>query len=374
MSETSSVPSVVASAVAEAPPGVKASEEDHEETAESMQDEHDEVHVQEIAPSCANVAPKAATPSAVAPTAPSATLPSRSANASRRSASQPSVRASGVRASDVNSGPHGSQLVYALGELSYDFGFEARLDYFIQQLGGKEANPLDPVKMADHLKNQQEDSNALIWTLHIDGNPVYAIEPADQFAVITYLRLVDFLVAQENEGVERISLAGSITGHTRLFNGTVIPTVSPVLRGMFNWNIESLITACFGARPPEGDAARPRYDEQTKQMRSFLERIYYELRNLGTSQQHRAMNFAATNAFQAKEVFVDAVKEDLVLDTIGVEPSPICRPDSDCWDVQLRFFDPKKIHERARKIYRYTVDISDFVPVTVGTLRTWFVY
>ena len=42
---------------------------------------------------------------------------------------------------------------------------------------------------------------------------------------------------------------------------------------------------------------------ETKGLRSFLERIYYQLRNLGTGAQDRAMNFAATNAFQTKEVF-----------------------------------------------------------------------
>jgi cyanobactin maturation PatA/PatG family protease len=266
-------------------------------------------------------------------------------------------------------------MVFSIGELSYDFGFEARLDYFIQRLGGKEANPVDPLKMAEHLRDNQEDANALIWTLNMDATPVYAIEPEDQFAVPTFLQLIRFMVEQEKEGVERISLAGHITGSTRLFNGSVVPTVAPVLRGMFNWNIEHLTQACFGEPPAEKEKeARAQYDEKSKGLRSFLERIYFQLRNLGTSAQDRAMNFAATNAFQSKEVFEDAVKEQMVLDAIGVERSPICRPDSDCWDVKLRFFDPAHRQERARKVYRYTVDVSDYVPVTVGRLRTWFEY
>ena len=146
--------------------------------------------------------------------------------------------------------------------------------------------------------------------------------------------------------------------------------------------VEDLIGAIFNggksggeesAKAPGGEAGAA-HEAQTTGVLNFMQRVYYELRNLGTSAQDRAMNYAATNAFQLKEVFEDAFKEDLQLDRIGVEPSPICRPDSDCWDVKLQFFDPVKIHERARKVYRYTIDVSDVVPVTVGKLRTWYVY
>ena len=61
------------------------------------------------------------------------------------------------------------------------------------------------------------------------------------------------------------------------------------------------------------------------------------------------------------------------LDTIEVERSPICRQYSDCWDVKLMFFNPSKVFEQARKVYRFTVDVSDVVPVMVGDVRSWFV-
>ena len=35
-----------------------------------------------------------------------------------------------------------------------------------------------------------------------------------------------------------------------------------------------------------------------------------------------------------------AKKKVIRLDAITVEKSPICRLDSDCWDVKLKFFDP----------------------------------
>jgi len=61
------------------------------------------------------------------------------------------------------------------------------------------------------------------------------------------------------------------------------------------------------------------------------------------------------------------------LDGIGVTRSPICRPHSDCWDVELTFFFPERPVQTVRKFYRYAVDVNDVVPVTMGKMRTWFV-
>ena len=58
------------------------------------------------------------------------------------------------------------------------------------------------------------------------------------------------------------------------------------------------------------------------------------------------------------------------LDTITVEKSPICRLDSDCWDVKLKFFDPEN-NRRAKRVFRFTIDVSDSIPVTLGEVRTW---
>ena len=75
-----------------------------------------------------------------------------------------------------------------------------------------------------------------------------------------------------------------------------------------------------------------------------------------------------------KEVFEDAFSEDLFLNKISAVESPVSRPDSDCWDVVLEFFNPKERLTAARKLYRYTIDVSDIMPVTVGDLRTWHAY
>lgn len=58
------------------------------------------------------------------------------------------------------------------------------------------------------------------------------------------------------------------------------------------------------------------------------------------------------------------------LQSLEVERSPFCRKDSDCWDVKIRFFDPENVL-RAKRVIRYTIDVSDIMPVTLGEVRVW---
>mgnify|MGYP003705123113 CR=1 FL=1 len=44
-------------------------------------------------------------------------------------------------------------------------------------------------------------------------------------------------------------------------------------------------------------------------LRRFLDRVYYDMRNLGVLSADRALNYAATNAFQAAIVFSDVLAE-----------------------------------------------------------------
>ena len=155
----------------------------------------------------------------------------------------------------------------------------------------------------------------------------------------------------------------------------MVPIIWPELRGMYSWNTSALIEAVCGP-PPAGNASQKVKDKSVQKAQSvanFLLRVYDELRNLGITPQERAINFAATHAFLVAKVFEDAIKEGMDLDTIEMERSPICRLDSDCWDVKLTFFNPSKVFEQAGKVYRFTVDVSDVVPVTVGPVRSWFV-
>lgn len=291
--------------------------------------------------------------------------------------------ASGVTASQAPSELASSQLVYALGTLGYDFGSEARRDTFKQlmppfDLGGGTmvpANPYDARQMADYLASDISEARSLIWTLNIELTPVYAIEPKGPFAREAYLALQELLTGQiqpssSSSYIERVSIPGVVSGRTvKLFSGQVVPVIEPQsTRGIYGWKINNLVQAAFAqVQAAEGDANE---EEMRRTLDSFLNRIYYDLRNLGTTSQDRALNFAVTNAFQAAATFSEAVAVGMELDSITVEKSPFCRLDSDCWDVKLKFFDPEN-SRRAKKIFRFTIDVSDLIPVTLGDVKSW---
>lgn len=288
----------------------------------------------------------------------------------------------GIGASQAPSDLEKYQLVYALGTLGYDFGSEARRDSFKQLMPAYEidnttvpANPYDARQMADYLEQNPSEAKALIWTLNLELTPIYAIEPVGAFGRDVYGILQEFLAGQveaedSEDYVERVSIPGVLTGRTvKLFSGQVVPVIEPHnTRGMYSWKVNTLVSAALETVRSTADGATEETMRRT--LGSFLNRIYYDLRNLGTTSQDRALNFAATNAFQAASTFAEAVATGMELDSINVEKSPFCRLDSDCWDVKLKFFDPEN-SRRAKKVYRFTIDVSDMIPVTLGEVRSW---
>ncbi|WP_293086030.1 hypothetical protein [Moorena sp. SIO3H5] len=331
-------------------------------------------------------------------------------------------------------------LVYAIGTIGYDFATEARQDSFKQlmplvdsqnvnrellaEYGNIDtavpANPFDVRQMTNYLlgtpdlddndnldldehnyyevkRNEGTDNlseaQSLIWTLNLELTPIYAIEPKGPSAQLVYKQLSKFLEGQAlpqiqdnsyNKGyIDKVSVPGILTGKTvQLFSGQVVPVLELYnLRGLYGWHIEVLIQDVIDAVTAGGIAEDTTLDEVSEAtgyaLRAFLQRIYYDLRNLGQTSQERAFNYAATNAFQFADALVTVLQTSssssagsMQLDTIGVERSPFCRVDSDCWDVKLKFFDPEN-DRRAKKILRYTIDVSDMMPVTMGQPRIW---
>lgn len=280
-----------------------------------------------------------------------------------------------VAASNTPCGEGGAgQPVFALGQLGYDFRTEARRDSIMQHMEPP-GSPHDPNQLLAYLEKNPWDASAIIWTLNMDATPIYAIQARAPIASETYQRLRQFLNEQTKGEIERISVGGEIYGNVRLMSGQAVPIIWPELRCMYSWTTNALIK-CICGDPPLKSAKpqeRETYACKVEAVTNFLERIYHELRNLGTTPQERAINYTATNALNAEKICENALKEDMQLDTIAVERSPICRMDSDCWDVKLTFFNPKKVFEQARKVYRFTVDVSDFCPVMVGKVRSWHV-
>ncbi|NET10709.1 MAG: PatA/PatG family cyanobactin maturation protease, partial [Symploca sp. SIO2B6] len=274
--------------------------------------------------------------------------------------------------------------VYALGTLGYDFGTEARRDSFKQLMPDVDvesirfpANPYDARQMVRYLDENISEAQALIWTLNLEQTPLYALLPTGPFAREVYGCLHQLLTGHiapldDEDYVEHVSIPGFLTNYTvRLFSGQVVPVVEVChLRGLYGWHVNELVNEAVAVI----QAVNGAIDTVALQtaLTSFLNRVYFDLRNLGKVSRDRALNFAVTNAFQAASTFADAIGQGMQLDSIGVEKSPFCRRNSDCWDVKLKFFDPEN-GDRARKVYRFTIDVSDIVPVTLGSVRSWSV-
>lgn len=266
-------------------------------------------------------------------------------------------------------GAHGPQLVYALGRIGYDFGTEARRDSFIQAMPHDENNPHVTEDLLSYFDAAPYEAPGLIWTLNLDATPIYAIEPAGPFAAAGYERLRETLSGQFRDGVELVSVPGVIGGKVRLQSGQVVPVIVPALRGLFSWSTQALVEHVIGTRS-DNNEEQVDYDRQAHGLSDFLNRIYYDLRNLGITPEDRALNFAATNAAQVADVVRSATSDLMDLDTLTVYRSPICRPDSDCFDVEVVFFNPGNI-TAARRVYRFTIDVSDIIPVSIGSMRSW---
>jgi subtilisin family serine protease len=274
-------------------------------------------------------------------------------------------------------------LVYALGNISYDFGTEARRDSFKQLMPPVEVdgnvvppNPYDARQLVAYIGSHAYEARALIWTLNIELTPIYALEPGGAFGANIYELLNEMLAGEvlaesDPDHIQRVSMPGRLTGRTvRLFSGQNVPVLqleNP--RGSYGWKTNALVEQAAQA---VGSRAGATADTGTiaSNLRSFLDRVYYDLRNLGVLSSDRALNFAATNAFQAATVFSEALGSGMQLENIETEPSPFARVDADAWDVKLKFFDPDNTR-RARKVYRFTVDVSEMMPVTLGEVRSW---
>lgn len=266
-------------------------------------------------------------------------------------------------------------LVYALGNLGYDFGLEARLDFFKQYMTNPNQSVKNPYSIRDmyeFLKSQNKKhfSSSLIWTLNRDSTPVYAIKPMGAFnekAYDFFIETLDDMFEYENIV---ISIPGIIAGNITLLNGQSVPVIIPEIRGMHSWDPELLSDSVVNALSTQKTTS-----DQTKPiLLNFAKRVYNELRNFGTTSAERALNFSGTNLVQAYNVLSEGVTKGLVLDTIKAKPSPVCRQSSDCWDIELTLFDPKNRTEKAKLVFLYTVDVSDVVPVSIGKIRSWEVY
>lgn len=284
----------------------------------------------------------------------------------------PSTESVTADCTSCSGGGKGPELVYALGSLGFDFGTEARRDSFIQAMPEGKNNPHVPEHLLAFLKKEGNsfEASSLTWTLNVDATPVYAIVPLGPYASVGYDKLVEIFEEMVDCKVEMASIPGMVGGSVQLLSGQTVPAIVPAMRGMYSWDLAEMLVSVLGERPKEEGVTRNEYDESSSGLNDFLSRIYYDMRNLGLTSEERALNHSATNAFQASQVIESTTKENLDLDRIDVRKSPVCRPGSDCWDVELHFFNPQNTNV-ANKVYRFTVDVSDVIPVSIGEIRSF---
>jgi hypothetical protein len=96
-----------------------------------------------------------------------------------------------------------------------------------------------------------------------------------------------------------VSIPGVLSGRSvKLFSGQVVPVIEvPNTRGLYGWKVNTLVQAAI--QTVQAQATEAQEESIRRTLGSFLSRIYYDLRNLGTTSQDRALNVASTNAFQA---------------------------------------------------------------------------
>jgi thiazoline dehydrogenase / protease len=284
-----------------------------------------------------------------------------------------------VRPSTAHSG-----LIYALGRLSFDLASEHGRQTLEQRMaqGVKDgelsgANPNDVRDLIDYLERYPTERRCIIWTLEMDGGPIYALDPKGPYADAIYELLLQLLngqiLPQDVVGfVERVSIPARHTGRKfELLSRAEVPVLALTdVRGIYGWQINALVSEAVAAAALRYGSGQDHAASLHDDMVSFLKRVYFELRNYGSTSRDRAMNFAATNCVQAASVFVKALAEGRVLEAIAVEKSPVCRMHSDCWELYLTFYDPDN-SKRATRVFQFTVDVSDIMPVTVGAVKSW---
>ncbi len=351
----------------------------------------------------------------------------------------PGVVAAGTCGCDGAAPGDPRPLVYAIGRIGFDFGTEARRDSFRQQMEHVPGtvvdeqqsppgtvfsmippNPYNPGQLSDYFKENPWASNKVIWTLNLESTPIYALEaeipygmdwsqympdedgqaggPDFRYPPVSpvYKLFRDALVGHhlpdtDPNYISRVSVPGTLTNRTvRLFSGQLVPVVVVHPRGMYSWNEPELVKAAVDAVLEDAERQRsagreaPSVDDLTvrQNVRAFLDKVYFQFRNLGQSPPDRALNYAATNAFSVAGTLREGLTSGTYvpgnnvglysLDTVSVSKSPYCRPGSDCWDVHLTFFDPEN-ERRARVTYLFTIDVSDELPVSLAPSHRFLV-
>ncbi|MGH1337837.1 MAG: S8 family serine peptidase [Aureispira sp.] len=288
-------------------------------------------------------------------------------------------------------------LVFAIGSLTVDYETDALLDsfkFYMQELFQQEninishPDPYNPHHLTTYLKGKKGEDNLydaarVTWIVKINEVPVYAIKPSGPFSKQAYALLVQFLqtvidLKEEflDKGIKyRINLCsipGHIVGKTKIRSGAILPIIRPNIRAMYNWVVKDLVeyVTCLIEENGQNVSGMDLFNRINR----LSARLTFQLEHLGLSSTERALNYVVTNLFNLGSAFVDKLAEGYELNDIKIEKSLLCRPDSDCQDVIIVFFKPYKRLTASKHIFRFTIDVSEVIPIAVGEIREWFEY
>lgn len=110
-------------------------------------------------------------------------------------------------------------------------------------------------------------------------------------------------------------------------------------------------------------------------LQSYLDRIHFDLRNMGVTAQERALNFAATYAATQAlprlggTLFGAMFAQGAMFEGCEVSRNSRCRAGGNCWDLVFSFFYPAHVGEWSRWRFRLTVDVGAVKPLIVGQLQ-----
>lgn len=423
-----------------------------------------------------------------------------SASGKRRVPDAPTDRFNGLKPSSCVATGNG-QLVYAIGNLMYDFGTTGNAESLQNSIPSSEvmgtANPLDintpfgllayllgyRIVLAEHGDVDQEgksskekrkhhyevcgnlhDAAFVTWILAHDKCPKYAIRPQGAYEEAGYLELIRFLIEQcdfrrflhmpgcDNDkqqvywlggygfqlrgdclksyycchggtvcpceaikdedfqnlcakpgtkpvsfkppdeckteydalakrlglsftAAEFVAIAGHVCGDVKLFNGGVIPVISPSMRSTASWNLMSLIVAINKFRVAAG--LPPLTPVERTFVIAMIATLAEKTKNNGVLPEERAFNYAATVAIQvfssllANDVFLQILTAadssgttvlSVGFDGFTVEPSDCRQVDTLPYDVTLIFYNVNVLRP-SRLFVTFTVNVADVNPV-----------
>lgn len=322
--------------------------------------------------------------------------------------------AEAVTASAVEPAIRYPTIFFGIGAVDYDFPDDNIRDSFTELMHSRMGlgDVEDRVAVVAYLDEYPAEARRLLWTFSMNGEPRYWLDPVGAYGAQVYDMLAALVLGRVRGEVTVASIPGwtfDVIRNTRAGDPLRQVRVNS-LRGIYGWDADVVARQSLAAVNRDAQAggvgraqvesqvvepaiARDDADnvvfglressvvtwprlslEPTTEIQAavidFLNHVYFRSHQQPEVSRDRAINFAATNGYQVAAAFLDAMHAGLQFQSYRTEYSPFARVSGNCWDIILRFNDPKS-SRRAPVEYRVTVDIADLMPVTVGRLRRW---